>query len=351
MLKLVKTAEHLVFNYVPIIPEEGISHVSQCQLWQDLQNEFEIYISRGHKFLAPRIFIDEFTPYADSKIKIYGIYCSLLNMERKEFNAKRRLLGVVPPGGKQKIVNLNFIYSSGDLHEALAVCLGDLLELEQGEWSGFCKFTNKTENFVGTLFHLAGDYPGIAEAIGLLNLLNSFHLTYTFEGFKNVQSNKKCHFCLVGKADLAKRYDSLSMPLRDERILLQKIPLLEKRGKILATKKWFDSQSLKFDVCSSHYSYLRISLIVIIVPVAITNGNLNPIIIIIIRPIPAPSIALTRTLTTHPNPKTTITTSTTTTTTTHYSSYSSSSSSSYYLINIVYCSVLQVLPSLKPLIF
>jgi hypothetical protein len=43
--------------------------------------------------------LDEFTPYNDSKRKIYGIYLSLLNLSKDRFNLSRKLLGVVPENG------------------------------------------------------------------------------------------------------------------------------------------------------------------------------------------------------------------------------------------------------------
>jgi hypothetical protein len=54
---------------------------------------------KEHLILAPRLFLDEFTPYSNPKRKVYGIYLSLLNLPRTEFNQFRRLLGILPEGG------------------------------------------------------------------------------------------------------------------------------------------------------------------------------------------------------------------------------------------------------------
>jgi hypothetical protein len=65
-----------------------------------MENEFLTQEKfKTHLFLAPRFFLDEFTPLSNPKRKIYGIYLSLLNLERQEFNKKRWLLGILPENG------------------------------------------------------------------------------------------------------------------------------------------------------------------------------------------------------------------------------------------------------------
>lgn len=54
---------------------------------------------KNSKFLAIRIFTDEFAPFENKHRKIYGIYCTLSNLSKEVFSKCRRLLGIVPEHG------------------------------------------------------------------------------------------------------------------------------------------------------------------------------------------------------------------------------------------------------------
>jgi hypothetical protein len=166
--EFVQLEEKLLFDCE--IPVLGVvNHPNQATCWKLISEEFSAFLEEDYKFLAVRVFLDEFAPYANPKRKIYGIYVTLLNLLEERFNKSRKLLGIVPENG---ILFNNYgrlgisIHVIGNIQEALSVFMNDLKDLEEGKFLSFCEATGREEKFVGSLFMVAGDYPGIAQAAG-----------------------------------------------------------------------------------------------------------------------------------------------------------------------------------------
>ena len=93
---ILKTEPKLSFGPDPNEIDQDLGH---GEIWKLLRGEFKPLIDLGHKLLLPRIFLDEFQHCGDSKRKVYGLYYTLLNFAKKEYNVKRYLIGIVPESG------------------------------------------------------------------------------------------------------------------------------------------------------------------------------------------------------------------------------------------------------------
>jgi hypothetical protein len=67
----------------------------------------------------------------------------------------------------------------GCIQDGLSSFLPELLKLENGDYYFHCLQTGQKEKFVGTLYMIAGDFPGISQAVGM-NLIYfvSYHCNH-----------------------------------------------------------------------------------------------------------------------------------------------------------------------------